>query len=95
MYLGSLFDGVTAHKPLIIPETNQTKDIIKRDIGALLYQGDSIQSIADTCSLLLENKDMINILIEQNSLISPNYLYPAISPQYINLFRRFKTHETS
>jgi glycosyltransferase involved in cell wall biosynthesis len=90
MYLSSLFDGVVANKPIVMPETNQTKDLIKRDIGALLYQPDNVQSVVDACGLLLDNRDMSDILIKQNSLIASNYLYSNISQQYINLFRRFK-----
>jgi hypothetical protein len=90
MYLNSLFDGIVAHKPIVIPETNQTKDLIKRDIGGLLYQNDNVQSIIDTCGLLLDNKDVSNILVRQNSSISDNYLYSNILPHYINIFRRLK-----
>jgi glycosyltransferase involved in cell wall biosynthesis len=90
MYLSTLFDGIVAHKPIVIPENNQTKDLIKRDIGGLLYQNDNIQSIVDACGLLLDNSDVSSILSKQNSLISKNYLYSNISSQYINLFRRYK-----
>lgn len=90
MYSGALLDGIMAQKAVVTPSSNYSYDLCKKEAGIFLYQPEDLQSVVDACSIVLENKEIKEILEQQNGIISKNYSMPKIAQQYLNLVRRFK-----
>jgi glycosyltransferase involved in cell wall biosynthesis len=90
LYSGPLIDAVVNQKPVVASNTPHCYDVIKKDAGLFLYQAYDVHSIVDACAIILDNKDIKDIMVKENAVLSGNFQQTKISQQYLNLFRRHK-----
>ena len=95
MYSGVLIDAIVANKAIVTPDTRLAYDLCKKEAGIYLYttnkENEITTCIVDDCSIILDSPEIKEIMEEQNSILTENYLFPKISQQYLNLIKRYKT----
>lgn len=94
LYSTPLIDAIASHKAIVASQQPYAQDLRKKDAGINLYQDEDLQSLIDSCSIILDNKDIKFILEEQNRELSVNFQPTKVIQQYLNLFRRYKDNET-
>ena len=91
LYSTPLVDAIASHKAIVASQQPYAQDLCKKDAGINLYQEEDLQSLIDSCSIILDIK---SILEEQNRELSVNFQPTKVVQQYLNLFRRYKDNET-
>ena len=96
MYYPTVIDAIKITKPIVAPDTLYVADLTKKEAGILLYEcnlptiAEIAESIADNCSIIAENKDIKNILIEQNKNIISTFNDSKVLTQYSTIMRKLK-----
>jgi glycosyltransferase involved in cell wall biosynthesis len=90
MYSGVLIDAIVAGKPIVTYEFKHAYHLCKKDAGIYLYNDKDEDLIIDDCSTILDNKDIKQILENQNKEMQNVFTNNKISQQYLNLLKRFK-----
>ncbi len=95
LYYSTIVDAIKSLKPIVAPDIVYASDLCKKEAGILLYENELTseevaESISENCSIISDNKEIQNILSQQNAAVIQNFDELKVLPQFVNIIRKLK-----